>query len=57
MIDNGTIGEISIIINSKVYVTKGSYSDYIGCSGTVDTPTQDAITAIVDETSEVIKQN
>ena len=31
--EGGTIGEISIINDSNVYVTRGNYCDYIGCTG------------------------
>ena len=41
----GTIGEISIINNSNVYVTRGNYCDYIGISGHEAIPAEGIVNA------------
>ena len=43
--EGGTIGEISIINDSKVYVTRGNYCDYIGCTGSEDEPAEGVVDA------------
>ena len=43
--EGGTIGEISIINDSKVYVTRGNYCDYIGCCGHENAPADGVVTA------------
>ena len=54
----GSFGTITIQNGSEVSVQRGGYqSDYIGFSGSNSNPSTGAITAIVDETSTVIKLN
>ena len=43
--EGGTIGEISIINDSKVYVTRGNYCDYIGCCGHENAPAEGVVDA------------
>ena len=43
--EGGTIGEISIINDSKVYVTRGNYCDYIGCCGRENAPAEGVVDA------------
>ena len=43
--EGGTIGEISIINDSKVYVTRGNYCDYIGCCGSEVEPAEGVVDA------------
>ncbi len=44
-LEGGTIGEISIINDSKVYVTRGNYCDYIGCCGHENAPAEGVVDA------------
>ena len=44
-LQGGTIGEISIINNSNVYVTRGNYCDYIGISGHENEPAEGIVNA------------
>lgn len=43
--EGSTIDEISIINDSKVYVTRGNYCDYIGCSGSESDPAEGVVDA------------
>ena len=43
--EGGTIGEISIVNNSIVYVTRGAYCDYIGSCGHEYNPTEGVVDA------------